>query len=479
MQSNPSSKEVFIDLSKKIYKTDPVEMKNISDFEKTYTTQVALQWYSRDSFLSRLLNKALRTQNIDILFYLRFFIDDIRTQLKTIKQNESTKVYRSQWMTANELKTLQDARGKFISINSFLSAHLDKLQARSSPPENKQYEEQVLFEIDADPKFVDCGSFANITGYTANRENEVLFMLGSIFEILQIKREGNRMWLIQLRLYPDHSQNISFMSNDTDKLLSFGYVLETIGKPKEAEGLYKFLLDKLPKVDPNSILCREALAGVADGKDDYDTSLRLYTEALNLNKQASNKSNLNIASNYNDIGEIYRKKRQYEDALLQHKKALEVLGEKPTGQYLAKQAVCYNSMGIVYQDMKEYQKALQYYMDAFEIRKEFFSFDKISLGMSSNNMGNAHYYLDHFEDAKYHYREALQYYKKQLPPNHPKIASTYNNIGALYDKQNELKKALTYYEDAKNIYRSIYSGSHPYVGKIQENIDLVKKKIPQ
>ena len=45
----------------------------IQIFENTYRSENALQWYSRECFFFEVLNKALRTQDIDVLFSLRFY----------------------------------------------------------------------------------------------------------------------------------------------------------------------------------------------------------------------------------------------------------------------------------------------------------------------------------------------------------------------------------------------------------------------
>src|SRR5690348_10721964 len=74
MRSKPEGKNELMSLSKQIYKKDSNELNTIEKFEKDYTTEVALTWYTKDSFLTQLLNKALRTQNIDILFLFDFFI---------------------------------------------------------------------------------------------------------------------------------------------------------------------------------------------------------------------------------------------------------------------------------------------------------------------------------------------------------------------------------------------------------------------
>jgi tetratricopeptide (TPR) repeat protein len=270
------------------------------------------------------------------------------------------------------------------------------------------------------------------------------------------------------------------MDDNYNKLLSFGQVLVTMGKLEEAEIYYRRLIEQSPQDHPDIVHCYEGLAAVADEKAEYDASLQWYQNALEINKNASNKQaeqHFNIASNYNSIGEIYRKKGDHKKAREYYDLALKTLGENPVGKSLAKKAVCLNNIGIVYQEQKEYENALDYYNRALKIRSERLQSDETSLGISYNNIGNAYYFLHYYEDALYAYRQALQIYKKILPPQHPKIASTYNNIGATYEDEGKLDDAVSYYKEAQHIYRSIYSGTHENVTKIEENIQRIKSKM--
>jgi hypothetical protein len=44
---------------------------------QTYTSETAIRWYSRDSFLFKLLNQALRTENINDILKFRLFVHDL------------------------------------------------------------------------------------------------------------------------------------------------------------------------------------------------------------------------------------------------------------------------------------------------------------------------------------------------------------------------------------------------------------------
>ena len=101
----------------------------VHEFENEYSSDKALWWYTRDSFLYKMLNKALRVQNIDLLFLFRFVIGDIYQQLKQNQCQSPVRVYRGQVISNDELNTLQQSIGEFISINSFFSTSTNRHKA--------------------------------------------------------------------------------------------------------------------------------------------------------------------------------------------------------------------------------------------------------------------------------------------------------------------------------------------------------------
>ncbi|CAF2357421.1 unnamed protein product [Rotaria sp. Silwood2] len=475
VKSDVSDKNELISLSKNIYRKNRNEMKIIEEFERDYSPDRAIWWYTRNSFLSRLLNKALRTQNIDILFLFQFFIVDIRQQLEKYRRTAPIITYRSQFMSNDKFKKLKNSVGQFISINSFFSATMDTKKALSYLS-NSDGLERVLFKIEADSRLGSDKPFANIKSLSFSGEDEIFFTLGSIFQVVKVFIDDQEIWQVHLKLYSDKSEQI-YLIPDKNQLLSFGHVLMTMGKVDEAKIYYQRLHKGLPPGHPDEARCYEALGSIADEQGDYETGLKLYEQSLQINMKKWGNQHPDIASNYNSIGEIYRKLGDYAKAREYYDKALQAFGKDPAGKALAKQAVCYNNIGIVYQEQKQYKEALEYYQKAFEIRQKYFPSDETSLGMSYNNIGNAHYLLKLYDDAIFYYQEALKIYKKTLPPQHPKFASTYNNIGAIYDDQGKLDEALYHYKEARQIYCSINPPTHPNVIKIKENIDRIKLKM--
>lgn len=472
MNTNKTDKAELVRNIKKIYQRDSHEMEIIDKFDRTYKYEDAIEWYTRDCFLSRLLNKALQTQNIDVLFLFQFFIHDIGHLLAHHRCSSSITAYRSQLITKNELKKLQNASGQFISINSFISAATNRGRVLKILDKDDELE-KVLFSIEADPKNAGKKPFGLIRPYGENTEKEVLFMLGSIFEVLQVSQR-EKIWQVSLRLCSDTNLQLdSINEDDNTKLLLFGNVLLSMGKIEEAEIYYQRLREQLLPNTSEFARCLEALASIAKDKGEYEASIKLYNDALKINRDKASMQGIDLASNYIGLGEAYQKTNDPSKAEQYFKRALEALGENPAGEGRVKQARCFNNIGILYQEQKNYKEALQNYLRTYEIRQKIYPPDEVAVGMALNNIGNS-YYLLQLPDALYYYEEALKLYKKKLPPQHEKIASVYNNIGAFYDDQGKAEEALNFYNDALRIYLAIYSPHDPKVIKINENIKRIK-----
>jgi hypothetical protein len=128
-------------LSKNQYKGNPIELNNIREFENDYSPEKVLWWYTRESFFYKTLNAVLRQLDIHKIFLFRAFISDIHHQLEKIPTS-------ADYERALSFLEMSDAS--------------DEL-------------EQVLFEIDADPKMTKITSFANISIFSDfSDEAEVL-----------------------------------------------------------------------------------------------------------------------------------------------------------------------------------------------------------------------------------------------------------------------------------------------------------------
>ena len=251
------------------------------------TSDDALWWYTRQSFLYRLLNKALRVQNIDLLFLFRFFIRDLEQQLLNNQYTSSCsiRVYRGQIVSQGEIELFKNSIGQFISINSFLSTSINRQLAYVfiSGLDISQDFQRVLFEITADPNLANIKPFSQISTHSYfHDEEEVLFMLGSIFQLVSVHCNNDGIWLIQMKLSSNDDHQLETLlkflkteSKDMEmNLISFANVLLTMERFNDAENYHHRCLNEVPSERKYLARCYESLGAVALKKADLDLSLQ-------------------------------------------------------------------------------------------------------------------------------------------------------------------------------------------------------------
>ena len=70
MKPNETDRQELIALLKKTYKGNDAQLLYVFEFEQEYRPSKAIWWYTRETFMYNMLNKALRVQNVDLLFLL-------------------------------------------------------------------------------------------------------------------------------------------------------------------------------------------------------------------------------------------------------------------------------------------------------------------------------------------------------------------------------------------------------------------------
>ncbi|CAF1019927.1 unnamed protein product, partial [Didymodactylos carnosus] len=178
MLQTPASKREMIDKCREYYRGNKKELENIELFNLKYKTNEAIQWYTKNCFIYKLVNKALRTEDIEELFIYRFFIVDLSSNLmkkykdlkKTHKEQTVIYLYRGADLPSDELNRLKVNIGNLISTNGFLSTSRCRNVAL-------MFASNVIFEIETDIrlKTVICADIADIS--SMSDEQEVLFDL--------------------------------------------------------------------------------------------------------------------------------------------------------------------------------------------------------------------------------------------------------------------------------------------------------------
>ena len=205
-------------------------------------------------------------------------------------------VFRGQLMSRDELDSLREHVGQYISINASFPSSTDDNVANvfsgyDAPSDNM---ESGLFEIDADPSVVTTQPFANISSYgNFPHELEVLFMVSSIFQITDINYNDKYVWSVQMRLCSENENTLqqvfTYMRNrngiGATNMGSLDHVLWDMGKFDLAEKYYlRFLNENLTN---NLLLCNvyRNLASIAARNGGSNMSLHHNIKAMEVEKK--------------------------------------------------------------------------------------------------------------------------------------------------------------------------------------------------
>ena len=190
-------------------------------------------------------------------------------------------------------------------------------------------------------------------------------------------------------------------------------------------------------------------------ESNYELSIKHYKKAIELSK----KKNLPEieAFTLNLLGACYRRSDDVRNALNCHQAALSISKRINSKSYDNKKinSISINSIGNIYLALQQYNLALNEFEKSIEISKELNN--ELGLAINYENIGFAQEKLLLFD-------EAIENYKKSLEVNES-INSTrgkiicYNNLSSVYLKKGEYKKSLEYVEQ---IYPTVLDYNNNY-----------------
>jgi tetratricopeptide (TPR) repeat protein len=490
--SNPSlDKYELVDYCQRAYEGNEIELKIIKEFEQTYCRERALWWYSRESMFYRLLNKALRVQNIELLFIMRFFVRDIYHELVELQQEQTTtgvpsihRVYRGQLMSSEEHDLLCNSVGNLVSMNSFLSTSTDReltlflVESLTVPGSTLK---AVLFEIDICPGVDPLRPFADISVKShIPTESEILFALGTIFRLESIRDENNVCMIHLITGSNLEEENITkllkWMREEIGKendLLTLGDILCKSGKFDEAKRFYHRLLHEIPADDPNVPYCFQSLGDLANEHGEYDDAIIEHKKALDNWSQTLAHDHPSVAVSYNSLGIAYDRQGKKNLALEAYNKALSMFRQM-LGDDNEHVAACLANLASFYEEQQMDERALEYHRDALKIQEKILPANHQQLGTSYHNIAIVHARLQQFDIALSHCKRGLEMRLASFPADHWRVAASYEGLGCIYAEMDNHDQSLAYLQKALTIYQKHFPIYHPDVRRTKISIQTVK-----
>ena len=467
-----NSKTEMIKECRVTYHNDEIEQKKIDDFEQNYKPEKALWWYTYDSCIYRLLNTALRTQNIEIIFKFRFFINDLhkqilqlyhqylQTQSSTI--NHSLTLYRGQRMKIDEIHLLKRSVKQLISMNSFLSAttikDLAEIFADTSDQSNEESPLQsVLFTINICDMTEDTTAFAFIQNFSCCRdEEEVLFSIGAIFKVVSVKKDNN-MWHVNLQLSSQQNELCQNLFNYMKKQMgsepspiSFGWFLYRMNEFDKVERYAKVLLKELPENDKEIGNIYNLLGLMYKAKNLLQQSVESYINALEKYRRSALYNSSQAINTHSNIGLAYLALGDNEKAGEHQKQAEEKL-KKVLKHHPMLPLATDSLKAKIHTAQDRYGSALQIFQSVLKKKNEILAAIHPSVATTLNDMGTVYEKMGNYQKALDCFNQALDIYKKTLPSGHIDFAVCFKNRGRIFEKFQQPVHAKLEYQLAANI----------------------------
>ena len=172
MKHDDKFKQDLVQFCRVQYSGNVKELKMIDEFEQNYYKPSPVWWYTLECFTYKMLNRALREQDVGIIIKMGFFVRAHHRQIQRLYSESHDQplmiVYREQGMSHANFDKLREKIGGLLSFNEFLSTSIDKQVALkfASRPQKNLDQTAILFQMEFDPLILSV-PFASLENISA------------------------------------------------------------------------------------------------------------------------------------------------------------------------------------------------------------------------------------------------------------------------------------------------------------------------
>ena len=445
-------KKEMIDFCREEYADNDIQLKFIDEFEMNFQPGDAVHWYVRDeAFLHKMMSRAFRVVDPDILFKLRYFIQHLHGQLKSLSDTSAMTVHRTLRIRKDLFDKMKKNQGGLLSFNEFLLVNRDQSTMEPSPmnPDSKL----VRFQMGL--------STGVVRGDVASKPHAVLLTVGTIFRIDKLESIDAETFIAKLTV--------------NDEILKAGQLA--------TKSLRDALQASLPSVRMLKLMKQRELTGY----------LEYFCLMFIDDPQAveDETANLTLGGVFHSLGGYYYERKQYEQALNHLRSALKVyLRVLPEND--VKLTPTYNNIGSIYHKQGLNEEALEYHLRAYEIQKSSSDPDMDSVAAYVGNTASVLMKLGRYKEAVNYLAIDLRIRQKLHPNNdHSDVATRHHNLAGAHYRLHQYTEAVENYQKCLDIELKCHSADNPTVavtyynmataleelGRLQEAKEAVEKAI--
>jgi len=438
----------MLDQCRQYFSSNRTHLTSISKFAKTYHSVQAARWYTKDSFIHRIVNRVLRTGNIEYCYLLRFYIADLSEQLHQLKcqqqknvteTEKNTVLFRGLRQSQADLEILQSLVGQVILTKGFMSTSRSEQialcysgVAHSQSPQSQP----LLIEINVDMTAPDI--VAVDIAYLSNfpDEEEILFDIGTQLRVESLRYDSsNLIWHCRLIAMSNESQVIQLCQQlSSDKsCIDFSTYSEEEAKLERVMRRERRRNFNLIRKDQESELLWCTSPSVSWIANSASDGARILQQKALIHWHRS--------------GDLHKFRSQC-------KHAWELFKQRVNGTFIENSDTgCFlNNFGYACQQLKDTAYAIDLLKQSFEIRNRLGASEHFR-AQSLRNLGLAYTDQGDYENALASLNQALTIGQQARTTTQWSTAMTFRNVGYFYDARGDYLQAIEYLSKALETFR--------------------------
>jgi tetratricopeptide (TPR) repeat protein len=488
IEHDDTAKKELIEFCHIQYIDNNIQLHAINEFERDYDSHSPIWWYTKESLIYSMLNRALRIQDTEIIIKMGFFLRDLHQQIEQLHSqsndnvNRTFTVYRGQGISNIDFEKMTKSEGGLLSFNNFLSTSLNRqvsLTFAESSRDNLHLT-GILFHMEIDPRISSppFASLDNISNFP--HEQEVLFSMHTVFRIDGMKQIDNRLWQVNLTLTSDNDERLTHLTKHMRDEIGektgwdqLGSLMYKMGKFDKAEEIYKTLLETTLDNDLDRLaFLHHEIGRALFNTGDLPRALSYYERTVEIQQKLVSSNGLDLAITYRNMGNVYCSMGNYFATLSYDLKTLEIQQNSLPSDH-PELAKTYNNIGWVHYLLGDYLNALSYCEKAVEIGEKSFPSNHPQLTYIYDSIGRIHYSMGSNSTALLYYEKMLEIQRKSVPSTHPHLATSYCNIGEVHYSMEDYSTALSYFEKTLEIRQKSFTPHHPELAFVYNKIGEV------
>ncbi|CAF1348619.1 unnamed protein product [Rotaria sp. Silwood1] len=486
-----TAKQDFVDYCRYEYADNIATLQTIDRFERDYCQDRVIYWYSQPCFFFELLNRSLRSQDIEILVRMTFVLRHLHKQIEHFHSNTISSgsptcfhVYRGQGMDRKEFDSkIRNKVGGLLSFNSFLSTSENAAVAEIFVLRNDPNSVAVLFDIIVDKSMSRC-PYASLTHNSAIAdEEEILFSMHSVFRIQSIEENmDDGSWRVNLTMTHENDQQLHALTDHIRKRIEgptgwnrLENLLMEMGKWKMVKPLIEVSLASSLRDE-----CHRKRAyfhhqlGVINAMiGDYAMAIEHYKESLALKSPTDL---LGLALIHNGIGSTLEEQGHSSDALGEYECALSLINQLGQINIEAVSAVRNNIAGVL-RFQGKLLKALHMYEECLELEIKYLPALHPDLAITYANIASIYDDLNEYEIALRFEFKALNIEQHSLPSDHPSLAVTHSNIALTLYALNRIVEAVSHLQQTVDILTKVLTCDDPFLLRNRSLLEKLQREL--